>query len=103
MVSIVEETAQFDPSDLTDVTAIEDGDGYKVISLKLSLTYEGTEISDEFTASEIRVTSDSEFWKVEYLNSSGEEDWSESMDVQWELVLTIMIQAKYSQRKLMLE
>ena len=82
VVSIVEDTAQFDPSDLTDVTAIEDGDGYKVISLKLRLTYEGTEISDEFTASgNIGVTSDSEFWKVEYLNSSGEEDWSESMDV----------------------
>ena len=48
----------------------------------LRLTYEGTEISDEFTASgNIGVTSDSEFWKVEYLNSSGEEDWSESMDV----------------------
>ena len=82
VVSIVEDTAQFDPSDLTDVTAIEDGDGYKVISLKLRLTYEGTEISDEFTASgNIGVTSDSELWKVEYLNSSGEEDWSESMDV----------------------
>ena len=32
------------------MTAIEDGDGYKVISLKLNLTYEGTEITDQFTA-----------------------------------------------------
>ena len=51
IISVDAETADFDPSDLTDLTAKEDGNGYKVITMKLSLTYEGTEISDTFTAS----------------------------------------------------
>ena len=84
VISITEGTAEFDVTDLTDVTAIEDGDGYKVISLELQLTYEGTEISDEFSATgSLGVTQDSEFWKVEYRNSTSDDegDWSETMDV----------------------
>ena len=64
--------AIFDSDDLTEMTAIEDDEGYKVITLKLSLTYEGTEISDQFTASGgLGVTQDAEFWSIEYLNSTG--------------------------------
>ena len=84
VISITEGTAEFDVTDLTDVTAIEDGDGYKVISLELQLTYEGTEISDEFSATgSLGVTQDSEFWKVEYRNSTSDDEgeWSETMDV----------------------
>ena len=84
VISITEGTAEFDVTDLTDVTAVEDGNGYKVISLELQLTYEGTEISDEFSATgSLGVTQDSEFWKVEYRNSTSDDeaDWSETMDV----------------------
>ncbi|MGB1491501.1 MAG: hypothetical protein ACPG9O_05495, partial [Candidatus Poseidoniaceae archaeon] len=80
IISVDAETADFDPSDLTDLTAKEDGNGYKVITMKLSLTYEGTEISDTFTASgSTGVTQDAEFWTIEYKNSTG--DWTEAMDV----------------------
>ena len=33
VISITEGTIEFDVTDLTDVTAVEDGNGYKVISL----------------------------------------------------------------------
>ena len=36
IISVDEETADFDSSDLTDLTAIEDGEGYKVITLNLN-------------------------------------------------------------------
>ena len=75
--------------DLTEMTAIEleDSDsedeapGYKVIEMVLNLTYEGTEISDVFTASStVSVTQDSEFWKVEYeIDDSG--NYSEELEV----------------------
>ena len=80
IISVDAETADFDESDLTDLTAKEDGNGYKVITMKLSLTYEGTEISDTFTASgSTSVTQDAEYWIIEYKNSTG--DWTEAMDV----------------------
>ena len=80
IISVDEETADFDSSDLTDLTAIEDGEGYKVITLNLELTYEGTEISDTFTASGATgVTQDAEFWTIEFKNSTGE--WNEAMDI----------------------
>ena len=80
VISIGEDTAVFDSSDLSEMTAIEDGDGYKVITMKLSLTYEGTEISDQFTVSGgLGVTQDAEFWSIEFLNSTGE--WTDVMDV----------------------
>ena len=82
VISVTENTAVFDSSDLTELTAIEDGDGYKVITLKLNLTYEGTEVSDQFTASGgLGVTQDAEFWTVEYLNSTGDGEWTDVMDV----------------------
>ena len=82
VISVTTGTADFDESDLTELNAIEDGDGYKVITMKLSLTYEGTEISDEFTASSsFSVTPDAEFWTVEYLNATGDGEWSEIMDL----------------------
>ena len=82
VISVTENTAAFDSSDLTELTAIEDGDGYKVITLKLNLTYEGTEVSDQFTVSGgLGVTQDAEFWSVEYLNSSGDGEWTDVMDV----------------------
>ena len=80
IISVDAETADFDQSDLTDLTAKEDGNGYKIITMKLSLTYEGTEISDTFTASgSTSVTQDAEFWIIEYKNSTG--DWTEAMDI----------------------
>ena len=82
VISVGEDTADFDSSDLTDLTAIEDEDGYKTITLKLRLTYEGSEITDQFTATgNLGVTQDSELWLVEYLNSSEEDDWSSTIDV----------------------
>ena len=81
VISIGEGTAVFDSEDLSEMTAIEDDDnGYEIITLKLSLTYEGTEISDQFTASGgLGVTQDAEFWSIEFLNSTG--DWTDVMDV----------------------
>ena len=80
IISVDEDTADFDPSDLTDLTAKQDGEGYKVITMKLSLTYEGTEITDQFTASgSTSVTQDAEYWTIEYKNSTGE--WNEAMDI----------------------
>ena len=82
IISVTSGTADFDESDLTELTAIEDGDGYKVITMKLGLTYDGTEISDEFTASSsFSVTPDAEYWSVEYLNGTGDDDWVDVMDL----------------------
>ena len=82
VISVVEGTAEFDNSDLTELNGIEDDNGYKVIELKLSLTYEGTEISDEFTATgTIAMTPDSQYWTVEYLNSSTDDEWLDVMDI----------------------
>ena len=84
VISVVEGTAEFDNSDLTELNAIEDDDGYKVIELQLSLTYEGTEISDEFTATgTVAMTPDSQYWTIEYLNSKdGDDDeWTDVMDI----------------------
>jgi len=82
VVSVTSGTADFDESDLTELTAIEDGDGYKVITMKLGLTYDGTEISDEFTASSsFSVTPDAEYWSVEYLNGTEDDDWIDVMDL----------------------
>ena len=50
--------------------------------MKLSLTYEGTEIADEFTATgSLSVTPDAQYWTVEYLNSSGDGEWTDTMNV----------------------
>jgi asparagine N-glycosylation enzyme membrane subunit Stt3 len=82
VLSIGEETAVFNATDLTEMDAIESEDGYTVITLKLGLTYEGTEISDEFTASSgVGVSQDSEFWTIEYLNESGDGEWTNVMDI----------------------
>ena len=84
IISVDNTTADYNIDDLTELTAIEDDDGYKIITMKLSLTYEGTEISDQFTASGgTGVTQDAEFWTIEYLNSSSDDDddWVEAMDV----------------------
>lgn len=82
VISVVEGTAEFDNSELTELNGIEDDNGYKVIELKLSLTYEGTEISDEFTATgTIAMTPDSQYWTVEYLNSSTDDEWLDVMDI----------------------
>ena len=82
VISITEGVAEFSSEDLTELTAIEDDDGYKVIEMKLALTYGGTEISDEFTASSsLAVTQDADFWTIEFLNSSGDGEWTEMMDV----------------------
>ena len=70
-----------DASDLTEMDAIADDDnGYKVIELTLGLTYEGTEISDQYTSSSsLSLGDDSDLWKVEYLNSTG--DWVSVMNI----------------------
>ena len=83
VISIDDTTAVFSTDDLSEMTAIEDDDGYQVITMKLSLTYEGTEISDDFTASAgVGVTQDAEFWTIEYLNSTGDGNWTDVMDVE---------------------
>jgi hypothetical protein len=82
VVLSVDDGAEFNETDLTEMDAIESEDGYKVITLKLGLTYEGTEISDEFTASAgVGVSQDSEFWKMEFLNDTGDGEWTELMDI----------------------
>ena len=78
----VDDGAEFNETDLTDMDAIESEDGYKVITLKLGLTYAGTEVSDEYTASAgVGVSQDSEFWKIEFLNDTGDGEWEEVMDI----------------------
>jgi hypothetical protein len=62
--------------------AIEEDNGYQVIELTLGVTYEGTEVTDVFTASAgVGVSQDSEFWKIEYLNDTGDGEWTEVMDI----------------------
>ena len=78
----VDDGAVFNQTDLKEMTAIEDDNGYKVINLKLGVTYEGTEVADGFTASaSVGVSQDSEFWKIEYLNDTGDGEWTEVMDI----------------------
>ena len=79
----IEEGATYNESDLREMTAIEDDDteGYEVITMKLGLTYEGTEISDVFTASAgVGVSQDADLWTIEFMNETG--DWTSVMDVQ---------------------
>ena len=82
VISITETSAVITDGDLTEVTAIaDDENGYEVITLKLGLTYEGTEIADEFTASAgVDVSQDSEEWTIEY-NDAETGNWTNVMDV----------------------
>ena len=67
-----------------NIVAVENNDGgYDVITLKLGLTYEGTEISDDFTAdTSLGVSTDSGDWTIEYLTDSDDENWTSVMDVE---------------------
>ena len=82
IISITESTAVITDGDLSEVTAIaNDDNGYEVITLRLGLTYEGTEIADEFTASSgVSVSQDSDFWTIEY-NDVDAGNWTNIMDV----------------------
>ena len=82
VISITEGTAVITDGDLSEVTAIaNDENGYEVITLRLGLTYEGTEISDEFTASSgVSVSQDSDDWTIEY-NDDETGNWTNIMDV----------------------
>lgn len=83
VISVDATTASFTSGNFTEITALEGEDNdYKVITMKLSLTYEGTEVSDEFTASAgVGVSQDSDDWTIEYLNSTGDGNWTSIMDV----------------------
>ena len=82
VISITEDTAVITDEDLSEVTAIaNDDNGYEVITLRLGLTYEGTEIADEFTASSgVSVSQDSDEWTIEY-NDVESGNWTNIMDV----------------------
>ena len=82
VISITEDTAVITDDDLSEVTAIaNDDNGYEVITLRLGLTYEGTEIADEFTASSgVSVSQDSDEWTIEY-NDVESGNWTNIMDV----------------------
>jgi asparagine N-glycosylation enzyme membrane subunit Stt3 len=83
VISVTAGTADFSSEDLTALVAIEDSDnnGYNVITLKLGITYEGTEISDDFTASTgLGVSQDSVDWTIEYLNDT--EEWNSVMNIE---------------------
>ena len=82
ILSVTAGTAVFSSDNLTTLVAIADDDnGYKVITLKLGVTYEGTEISDDFTASAGVGVSNAP-WTIEYLNSTGDEEWTSVMNVE---------------------
>ena len=83
VLSVTAGTADFSSGNLTALVAIADDDnnGYNVITLKLGITYGGTEISDDFTASTgLGVSHDSADWTVEYLNDT--EEWNSVMNVE---------------------
>ncbi|MDE0954640.1 MAG: hypothetical protein OR994_08175, partial [Candidatus Poseidoniales archaeon] len=83
VISVTAGTADFSSENLTALVAIENNvnNTYNVITLKLGLTYEGTEISDDFTASTgLGVSQDSGDWIIEYLN--GTEEWTSVMNVE---------------------
>ena len=84
IISVDEDTAVFSSEDLTTLTAITgDDNDYTVIELKLGITYGGTEVTDEFTVSAgVGVSQDSEDWTIEYLNSTGDGNWTSIMDIE---------------------
>ena len=66
------------------IAVADDKNGYDVITLKLGLTYNGIEISDDFTAkSSLGVSTDSNDWTIEYLDDSGDdENWTSIMNLE---------------------
>ncbi|HIF46694.1 MAG TPA: hypothetical protein EYQ73_07900 [Candidatus Poseidoniales archaeon] len=78
IVSINGDSAIFDESDLTEMSAISaDDNSYTTIEMTLNLQYDGTEIEDTFTVvGSITVAQDSADWQVVFKNSTGE--WVQS-------------------------
>jgi len=63
----------------SELTAIEDDDGYKIIEFDVDTTYEGTEGIDGFTMTgSLQASMDSELWTVEFFNGT---DWTSSLEV----------------------
>ena len=63
----------------SELTAIEDEDGYKVIEFDVNTVYEGTESSDVFTIiGSVQANMDSNLWTVEFFNGT---DWVSSTEV----------------------
>ncbi|MAX46508.1 MAG: hypothetical protein CMB24_06950 [Euryarchaeota archaeon] len=57
----------------TELTAIQDGEEYKIIEFEIDSVYEGTESSDVFTVSgSVELNQDSSLWSVEFFNGT---DW----------------------------
>ena len=68
-----------------NIVAVADNkNGYDVITLTLGLTYEGTEITDDFTAdAALGLSTDSNDWTIEYLDDSGDEqNWTSVMNIE---------------------
>ena len=63
----------------TELTAIQDGEEYKVIEFEIDSVYEGTESSDVFTVSgSVEANQDSSLWSVEFYNGT---EWLPSIEI----------------------
>ena len=71
--------ATFNVGNAEAMTAIVDGEEYKVIEFEINSTYEGTESIDKFTVSGlVEINQDSELWSVEFFNGT---DWNSAIEV----------------------
>ena len=71
--------ATFNIGNPEELTAMVDGEEYKVIEFELDSVYQGTESSDQFTVSGIiDISQDSSLWSVEFYNGT---EWQSSIDV----------------------
>ncbi len=62
-----------------ELTAIKDGDDYKVIEFDVGAIYEGSENSDVFIVTgSVQANMDSELWSLEFFNGT---DWVSSVEV----------------------
>ena len=71
--------ATFNIGNPEEMTAIIDGEEYKVIEFEIDSTYQGTESTDKFSVSGlVEINQDSSLWSVEFHDG---ENWSNSIEV----------------------
>ena len=71
--------ATFNIGNPEEMTAIIDGEEYKVIEFEIDSTYQGTESTDKFSVSGlVEINQDSSLWSVEFHDG---ENWNNSIEV----------------------
>jgi len=73
-------TAVIVDGNMTILQAIEDGSGYSVIEVDITVDYDGNQISDTFSASGSVSGQDGSKWAIQFQNGSADE-WIDDLDI----------------------